>query len=167
MQDIIQETDVGQAWAPAKYSSAGTAEWIHMKNHRYCTFVIALGAVTAGEEYKIQKAISASGSSAADVTHPFVGNIYYTNKSSTGNGTIYKQKAVVSTGSLDTIDIANSSSSQTLIATVDALQATSASKPYIALVATSSGASAMYMSATYHLWGSRYQNEQAYANAEV
>jgi len=167
MQDFIQEVDVGQSWKPAVYAAAGTPEWISMKNHRYCTFVITLGSVTAGEEYKVQKAINKSGSSAADITHPFVGNIYYTNRSSTSNANIMTQTAAVSTGSIDTIDIANTDSSHTIMATVDAVTVTSAAKPYIALVATGSGASSMAMATTYFLHGSRYQNETAYTNAEA
>ena len=166
MQDFIQEVVAVQAWPPATYSAAGTPEWINMKNNRYATFIINTGSITTGEEYKIQKAINAAGSSSTDVPHPFVGNIYYHNVSSASSGTIMAQVTPTSVGADDCIDIADAHDSHVYMATVDAAQATSDSKQYIALVATGSAMASMMMGCVCILHGTRYQNETGY-NAVV
>lgn len=161
MQDLAQECVIGNVWPAATYNSSmskSNATYVNMENNRYATFVINTGAVTTGEEFKIMKAKNKSGSSATDVTHPFVGNVYYL---TTASKTSVTQTSVVSTGSIDTIDIADGHDSRVLYATVDAAQATSASYPYIAIVATASSMNA-YLAMNVVLHGTRYQNETGY-----
>ena len=158
MQDIQQETVTAIMIPHDTYSSAHTTEWVNMENHRFATFTIITGGTcTAGVKMKIQKATNASGSSAANVAAPWVGNVYYTNAASTGK-TSMVQTAHSSSGSVGYIPVGTTTSC-IYQGTVDAATVTSDSKAYISIVAKGNSASSMDAVCVVTLWGSRYQNE--------
>lgn len=157
MHDLQQEVGIFKMFVPAAYNSAHTADWVNMENHQFATFIIQVGAVTAGVKFKVQKATNKSGSGATNVAQPFIGNVYYTNKASAAKAS-YTKTSASSSGSVHYIPVGTSANA-TYYATVDATAVTSASKAYISLVAKGNSASTMNAAAIVLLWGTRYKQQ--------
>lgn len=154
MQDLIQETARGIAIVHDTYGSAHTAEWVNMENHAKITFtVITGGTATAGVKLKIQAAINAAGSSAADVAAPWAGGVYYKQTTTT----VSTKTSASSSGSVAMM-VVGTSTSATYFGTVDA-SVLPATKPYISLVAKGNSASSLDCAAIFEAHGTRYQQE--------
>ena len=160
MQDFIQEAIIAAQVIPASHSAATPDEWINMENHRYATFIVITGTVSGNTKMKIEQATNASGGTTGDVAHPFVGNVYYTNVGAP-TATTMVQTPCASSGSLDVVTIPAATNAIYAV-TVDAVQATTAAKPYINFVATNASLSADIVGCVAVLHGTRYQNETGY-----
>lgn len=146
MQDLTQEVRVQQAIPPATYTSVQAGDYVNMENYAFATIIVETGTVTVGSNVSIRNATAAGGSGAAAIVSPFRNGQYYKG---------YVVTSDTSSSSVNYMVIANGDDSTTFTATIDATVMT-AGYPYLNVYIASSTMNGT-VSATYLLWGSRYQ----------
>lgn len=121
MQSLIEEAKIINGLVPASRNSAASGDYVSMENYDKVTFIISIGAITAGGNVLIQQAKTAAGGSAATL------NFDYYHKMTASTDT-YTKTSANTASSADCITVGNSSDNKIFVVEVPASKLSSGFK---------------------------------------